>query len=158
VLDCPTGCYADQFGTRAFPVLLRASPDMTVDACAQLADSANYAVFGLQYASECFAGVRGACLTAPAGRPCVCRLAFTLRRRRLTVVLCCSRPPPCAPGKNETLATRYGPSTACNMACHGTDPTGSCGGPLANSVYRLPEKPPSPPPAPVPGQFWTYRG
>lgn len=33
----PAGCFGDEFGTRALPVQLRASPTMTVDECAQLA-------------------------------------------------------------------------------------------------------------------------
>ena len=64
-------------------------------------------------------------------------------------------------GRSEATALQYGTSQACNMPCHGNDPTGSCGGPLANSVYRLPPKPvssPTPAPLPVPGQDWTFRG
>lgn len=35
----PAGCYGDAFGARALPIVLGASPDMTVDECAQLAYS-----------------------------------------------------------------------------------------------------------------------
>eukprot|EP00879_Flechtneria_rotunda_P010453 GHRR01010929.1.p1 GENE.GHRR01010929.1~~GHRR01010929.1.p1 ORF type:complete len:962 (+),score=236.94 GHRR01010929.1:64-2949(+) len=63
----------------------------------------------------------------------------------------------CYAGKNETLAMRYGPANNCNSACY-ADPAGTCGGGLANSLYRLPYREPLPPVAAPTGQNWTYKG
>jgi hypothetical protein len=57
---------------------------------------------------------------------------------------------------SETSATRFGPATNCDSPCvnTSTDPPGSCGGALANSLYRLPPQPEggvSPPPPPPAG-------
>jgi hypothetical protein len=52
-----------------------------------------------------------------------------------------------------TLATRFGAATNCDSPCRNTtsDPPGSCGGGLANSLYRLPPLPPGVSPAPADG-------
>jgi hypothetical protein len=54
----PAGCWKDEFPPtgRALPNLIGTSANMTVDMCAKLAASANYSVFALQYAVECYAG------------------------------------------------------------------------------------------------------
>jgi hypothetical protein len=56
-------------------------------------------------------------------------------------------------GTNETRATRFGPATNCDSPCRNTtlDPPGSCGGGLANSLYRLPPLAPGVSPAPEDG-------
>jgi hypothetical protein len=61
-----------------------------------------------------------------------------------------------ATATSETSATRFGPATNCDSPCvnASTDPPGSCGGGLANSLYRLrpqPEGGVSPPPPPPAG-------
>jgi hypothetical protein len=49
----------------------------------------------------------------------------------------------CYAGRNDTAALRYGPSNNCQSVCTSpSNPVGTCGGGLANSVYRLPPKPP----------------
>jgi hypothetical protein len=54
---------------------------------------------------------------------------------------------------NETNAVRFGPASNCDSPCvnASTDPPGSCGGALANSLYRLPPLAPGVSPAPADG-------
>ncbi|KAF6258550.1 hypothetical protein COO60DRAFT_1701302 [Scenedesmus sp. NREL 46B-D3] len=93
------GCWKDEFPPtgRALPNLVGASANMTVDVCAKLASAANYSVFAVQFAVECYAG------------------------------------------NNETDARRFGLATNCDSTCTNlaANPIGTCGGPLANSLYRL---------------------
>jgi hypothetical protein len=59
-------------------------------------------------------------------------------------------------GNNITEAQQFGPATNCDSTCNNpaVNPVGSCGGGLANSLYRLPPQPEggvSPPPPPPAG-------
>jgi hypothetical protein len=59
-------------------------------------------------------------------------------------------------GNNITEAQKFGPATNCDSTCNNpaVNPVGSCGGGLANSLYRLPPQPEggvSPPPPPPAG-------
>ncbi|WIA21235.1 hypothetical protein OEZ85_000476 [Tetradesmus obliquus] len=235
------GCWKDEFPPtgRALPSLLLASATMTVDRCAQLAYSAGWAYFGLQYAAECYVGNNlteaqkfglatncdsvcnsptvnpvgtcggglanslyalppqpeggpapppgGGSGTPPAGTPPapVTTLNVTVlgcwkdefppTGRALTLLLAsptmsveqCTQlawsrgyalaalqySEECYAGTNETRATRFGPAANCDSPCRNTtaDPPGSCGGGLANSLYRLPPLAPGVTPAPEDG-------
>ncbi|WIA41533.1 hypothetical protein OEZ86_008903 [Tetradesmus obliquus] len=235
------GCWKDEFPPtgRALPTLLLASATMTVDRCAQLAYSAGWAYFGLQYAAECYVGNNlteaqkfglatncdsvcnsptvnpvGTCGgglanslyalppqpeggpapppgsgagTPPAGTPPspvttlnVTALGcwkdeFPPTGRALTLLLAsltmsveqCTQlawsrgyavaalqySEECYASTNETRATRFGPATNCDSPCRNAtaDPPGSCGGGLANSLYRLPPLAPGVSPAPEDG-------
>lgn len=50
------GCFADKFAPDRAMTLLQASDTMTVDTCANLANSQGYTTIGVQYAKECWAG------------------------------------------------------------------------------------------------------
>lgn len=50
------GCFLDKFPPDRALVWIKTSDAMTVDACANLANSQGYTVIGLQYAKECYAG------------------------------------------------------------------------------------------------------
>ncbi|WIA21233.1 hypothetical protein OEZ85_000475 [Tetradesmus obliquus] len=106
------GCWKDEFppAGRALPNLLAANSIMTVDMCARLAAAANYTVFALQYAFECYAG------------------------------------------NNETEARKFGVADNCDSPCTNPaiNPLGTCGGGLANSLYRFANSTPSPSPSPSP--------
>lgn len=55
--DQYVGCYRDGPGPRAIPTLVMvSSTSMTVEKCAKLAANRGQAVYGIEYASECYAG------------------------------------------------------------------------------------------------------
>jgi hypothetical protein len=85
-------------------------------------------------------------------------MVFDLTQQPCCCCCCCRLMSPLPPqtATNETDATRFGPATNCDSPCLNPtlDPPGSCGGGLANSLYRLPPPPEggvSPPPPPPAG-------
>ncbi|KAJ9612295.1 hypothetical protein H2200_003892 [Cladophialophora chaetospira] len=52
----PLGCYGETTPTRALTPIFTYTASMTIDDCAQLAQAQNLQYFGLEYASQCFAG------------------------------------------------------------------------------------------------------